>query len=341
MDAITSPVSSMSGRGWLRRHLPGLSAVIMMALAATFLAEHYGGPQLLYALLFGMSLNFLAQTPATQAGIELAARTVLRWGVALLGARITLAQVQATGWRTAAIVVIAVLSTLAFGIWLGRRLQGSTAVGVLTSGAVAICGASAAMALAAVLPRDERVQRFTLLTVAGVTALSTVCMVVYPMLARAMGLDALATGIFLGATIHDVAQVVGAGYMVSSEAGDMATVVKLLRVAMLLPVVGLAGMYFRRQTGGVTTGRAAPLPWFLLAFAALVLLSSTGWVPAQVTSLMQDASRWCLVMAIAALGAKTSIQQLAQLGWRPVTLLVANTVFLATIASGALWLGRV
>ena len=110
-------------------------------------------------------------------------------------------------------------ATLVFGILLGRRLLGSTAIGVLTAGAMAICGASAAMALASVLPRNEEMQKHTLLTVVVITVLSTACMIIYPPLTQALGLDATDAGIFLGATIHDVAQVVGAGYMISPEAG--------------------------------------------------------------------------------------------------------------------------
>lgn len=313
-----------------RQALPGVLSMAMVGLAATFLSEHYGGPQLLYALLIGMSLNFLAETPATQAGIDLAARTVLRWGVALLGARITLDQLLAMGWHTASLVVLAVLSTLCFGLWLGRRLQGSTTMGVLCGGAVAICGASAALALAAVLPRDDRLHRFTLLTAAGVTVLSTFSMVSYPLLAGWLGLDALSTGIFLGATIHDVAQVVGAGYMVSPEVGDAATLVKLLRVSLLLPVVAGVSLCLRWQGAAASSHSASVLPWFLAVFVLLMLANSAGCLAPSVTHLMGEISRGCLVSAIAALGTKTSVQQMARLGWRPVLMLVATTLFLAT-----------
>ena len=189
------------------------------------------------------------------------------------------------------------------------------------------------------LPRDERVQRFTLLTVVGVTVLSTVCMIVYPMVARLGGLDPTATGIFFGATIHDVAQVVGAGYMVSPQAGDTATLVKLLRVAMLLPVVATVALCFRDQgeEGSARGGLTAIVPWFLLAFAALMAVTSTGAVPHAATEAMNHASRWCLVVAIAGLGTRTSLQQLARLGWRPVVLLILDTVFLAGLVSGGLW----
>ncbi|MDO5625085.1 MAG: putative sulfate exporter family transporter [Pseudomonadota bacterium] len=318
--------------------VPGLMICVTIALAATFLSEHYGGPQFLYALLFGVSLNFLASSASARPGIEFASRTMLRLGVALLGARITLAQVQDTGWSTALLVVFALMATLAFGILLGRHLLGSTAIGVLTGGAVAICGASAAMALASVLPRHEETQRYTLLTVAVITLLSTLCMLIYPVLAHALGLDARATGIFLGATIHDVAQVVGAGYMISPEVGDVATVVKLMRVAMLLPVVALCALCLRQRGDDRRASPLAAMPWFLLAFAALVVLTSMEWVSPPVARTMQDASQWCLVVAIAALGTRTSVQQLAQVGWRPTAILVANTVFLVVLVGGMLTL---
>ena len=223
-------------------------------------------------------------------------------------------------------------ATLVFGILLGRRLLGSTAIGVLTAGVVAICGASAAMALASVLPRNEEMQKHTLLTVVVITVLSTACMIIYPPLTQALGLDATDAGIFLDATIHDVAQVVGAGYMISPGAGDVATVVTLLRVAMLLPVVALVGIYFGRREGGQSSSLLATVPCFLLVFAALVIVISLHWVPPPLVTAMQDTSRWCLVVAITGLGVKTSIQQLAQVGWRPIAVLLANTVFLAVFA---------
>src|SRR4029078_9955975 len=117
---------------------------------------------------------------------------------------------------------------------------------LLTGGATAICGASAALALAAAMPAHPQKQRATLFTIVGVSTLSTLAMIVYPSGAQARGLAPRTADIFLGATIHDVAQVVGAGYSLSPETGDVATVVKLLRVAMLLPLIALTVMSYRR-----------------------------------------------------------------------------------------------
>ena len=174
--------------------------------------------------------------------------------------------------------------------------------------------------------------RATLFTVIGVSALSTLALVAYPMLARALGLDDRLAGIFLGATIHDVAQVVGAGYSLSNEAGDIATLVKLMRVSMLLPVIVFAAM-LTRSRGAAAGGQRPPLlPWFAVAFAALVAINSTGWVPHAVQGAGNDLSRWCLIASIAGIGMKTHLKELAEVGFKPVALMLGETLFLAVLA---------
>jgi uncharacterized integral membrane protein (TIGR00698 family) len=203
--------------------------------------------------------------------------------------------------------------------------------GFLSGGATAICGASAALALAAALPSHPLKERATLFTVIGVSTLSTLAMIVYPMIVHALGLDAQAAGIFLGGTIHDVAQVVGAGYAVSQDTGDAATLVKLLRVAMLLPVIVFAVMLTRSRSGEGSGKRPPLLPWFAVAFALLVAINSTGVIPAPVQSFGSDVSRWLLVIAIAAIGMKTQLKELAAVGFKPIALMVGETVFLAVL----------
>jgi uncharacterized integral membrane protein (TIGR00698 family) len=320
--------------GW-SRFLPGFVTAATIALAAGFIADHHGGPQLLYALFFGMAFNFMAADARVSPGIEITSTAVLRIGVALLGARISAEQIRTLGAGTLLLVVVAVMSTIGIGLLLGRLLGRSRAEGLLTGGAVAICGASAAMAISAVLPRSEENRRMTLLAVVGVTSLSTLAMVFYPAIARSLGFDDVATGIFIGGTIHDVAQVVGAGYVHSVAAGDAATLVKLFRVMLLVPVVLLIGMAMRRRSQEASAPRALPL--FLVAFILLLVVNSIGLVPAAAADALSLVSRWCLVVAIAALGVKTSLQQFAALGWRPIALMAGETVFLAALVLVALW----
>src|SRR3954471_8203309 len=169
-----------SGHRAMTRLAPGVAAAALLAAVATFVSARYGGPQFLYALLFGMAFHFLLAHARTRAGIQFTARTVLRFGVGLLGARIAWEQVVALGGGPVLLVVVGVAGTIAFGVWMAR-LGGATAVeGLLTGGAVAICGASAALAISAVLPKTERSGHYTLITVVGVTAFSTLAMIIYP-----------------------------------------------------------------------------------------------------------------------------------------------------------------
>lgn len=327
--------------GWTRARSvwPGISLCGVVGLAAAFLSSHYGGPQLLYALLLGLALNFLSAHASLDAGITFTSKTLLRLGVALLGARITLEQVSGLGMRTALVVLLAVVATIGVALVLAPALQRTRDEGWISGVAVAICGASAAMAVAAVLPQTRSNERYTLLTIVAVTLLSTVAMVVYPMAASMLHATSAQAGIFLGATIHDVAQVVAAGTLLGPEARDTATVVKLLRVAMLAPVVVVVALVARTRASGECgasgTGKRPPLiPGFLIGFIALVGLASTDMLPHAAGEAASALSRTFLVMALAAAGIRTRLQELATLGWKPIILLTSETLFLAFLAGG-------
>jgi uncharacterized integral membrane protein (TIGR00698 family) len=311
---------------------PGILMAIVVALAAKFISEHYGAPVMLTALLIGMAFNFLTEDECKcLAGIEFSAKARLRVGVALLGLGITLQQIAATGHEVLYITVGGVLLTIACGLALSRVLGRRVRFGLLTGGAVAICGASAALAISSVLPKNEVLERDTVFTVIAVTALSTIAMILYPIIADYAGLSEIATGVFLGATIHDVAQVVGAGYSVSDLTGETATFVKLLRVAFLVPVVLILSILFAgvREPG---QKRTLPIPFFVIGFSALVVIGSYGLVPVFIKDALLDLSRWFLVIAIAALGMKTSLRKLGDVGFSAIALICALTVILAVFA---------
>lgn len=331
---IASPVARTSLQ-FVLRVMPGSLLAGVVAMAATLVSILHGGPQLLYALFFGVAFHYLSEDPKARPGIEFCSRNVLRLGVGLLGARITASQIAGLGWSTAVIVIGAVVTTLLCGRWLGRRLGLSRAEGVLSGGAVAICGASAALAISSVLPRNKENEHFTLMVVVTVTVLSTLSMIIYPLIARALHLPPELAGLFLGGTIHDVAQVVGAGYMIDHATGDYATIVKLFRVSMLTVVVVVVSAMFKNERGhpenqvlGVPDKQAL-VPWFLWLFIAMVAINSIGFVPVEIQKGLGDISRLCLVVAISALGIKTSFQKLAKAGWRPFTLLLVETIWMA------------
>jgi uncharacterized integral membrane protein (TIGR00698 family) len=317
---------------FLHEIYPGLIAAGTVGMAATWLSQHYKAPVMLFALLLGMAFRFLHEEGRCVRGIEFSARTVLRIGVALLGLRITFGQIASLGLEPVIIVVAGVATTIAFGLLLARLLGLGANFGYLSGGAVGICGASAALAISSTLPAYDKRERDTVLTVVGVTTLSTIAMIFYPVLVGALHLDNAQAGMFLGGSIHDVAQVVGAGYMISQETGDVATYVKLLRVAMLIPVVlVLSLLMFRRLAPGAHgQRRSAPqFPLFLAGFAVLVVLNSALPLPPLAVQSASSISSWCLVTAIAALGMKTSFRDLLAVGWKPVGLMVAETIWIA------------
>ncbi|RQP21236.1 YeiH family protein [Piscinibacter terrae] len=336
------PGAALAARGlaaWsaLGALVPGVALCAVIAAASGFVAGLHGGPPLLYALFFGLCFHYLHDDERTRTGIDWCSRTLLRLGIALLGARITVAQMATLGWTTMAIVVAGIAATIAAGLLLARLLRLPASQGMLSGGATAICGASAALALSAVLPRSREQERFTLVVVAGVTTLSTLAMLSYPAIARALSLPPAAAGLFLGGSIHDVAQVVGAGHLMGPAVETQATLVKLLRISFLAPVVAVVALTARSR--GLGDGTRTPvLPGFLVAFVALVALNSLGGIPAAWQPHAADVSRAGIVVAIAALGIKTSPRALMQAGWKALAMLVLETLWLASLMCIAAWL---
>ncbi|WP_210243218.1 putative sulfate exporter family transporter [Mesorhizobium sp. B2-6-5] len=279
------------------RHGPGFLVCATVGIAAQFLSDHYGTPAMLMALLLGIAFHFLAEDGRCVSGIDFTAKKVLRFGVALLGVRISVDLLLA----------------------------------LLTGGSVTICGASAAMPIAAVLPKNQFSERNLIFTVLSVTVLSTMAIIAYPLITSTLGLDHRATGGFLGGTIHDVAQVVGAGFSVSEETGETATLTKLIRVTMLAPVVLVFSLAFRNMPSACSdrSKRLPLIPGFVVDFLALATLNSFGLMSERVVSTASDVSRWALLLGIAAVGMKTALKSIFDLGREAVILIVAETLFLA------------
>ncbi|MDO5643056.1 MAG: putative sulfate exporter family transporter [Paracoccus sp. (in: a-proteobacteria)] len=335
---------TLPGRSTARKLFPGIAVSVLVAMTAQFLSEHYGAPAMLMALLLGLALNFLAEKGTrTLSGVEFSAKTVLRLGVALLGARISTQMLSDLGGVMVALVIAGIAVTILFALVAAHAFGRGWRLALLTGGSVAICGASAAMAIAAVLPRTDKSERNLAFTVLSVTVLSTIAMIAYPLLAAMLGFSALESGVFLGGTIHDVAQVVGAGFSVSPEVGETATLVKLIRVSMLAPVVLIFSLSIR--TAGLAEqiegGKRPPLlPGFVIGFLALAAMNSFGLVPERLAHLAETLSRWALLVAIAAVGIKTSLVRMLDVGGTAIALIVVETVVLAAfIMLGVLMIG--
>ena len=330
--------------------LPGLVLSGIVA-AAGYLAASYVGkvvpiPSMVIALVIGIALNPIATRPWTQPGMAFCVRTLLRWAVALLGLRVAVGDIAALGVGTGALIVVAmaatVLSGFAFARWSGR----TDGLGALVGVGTAVCGASATLACSTVVPDYRGKQTDIAFVVVAVNALATLAMLIYPPLCLLLGFDARTTGVMLGGTIHDVAQVVGAGYAVSETAGNTAVIVKLFRVFLLLPTVLAVGWYFTRK--GMRHGEArVPVPVFGIVFLILCAVNSAiplapALLPAYapVKSALVEASNWGLLLAIGALGLGTSVKTIVALGWRHIATAVATSAVIFLIITGGLMLTR-
>jgi uncharacterized integral membrane protein (TIGR00698 family) len=317
---------------------PGLALALALTGAATWIATLIHAPVAPFALVAGFLIAApLAGRLDLAPGLKVAERPLLRAGIALLGLRIALGDIAHLGVQTLVMVLGCVALTLGVGSLIGRMFGLPRGFSMLSASATAICGASAAMAVASVLPKGPEAERQTGYVVAVVATLSTIAMLAYPALAHLAGLPPEAAAIFLGASIHDVAQVAGAGYSVSPAVGDMAVTVKLVRVSLLALVVAAVAFSFAgaARAEGKSLGRAALLPGFVIAFFALAALRSTGMVPADVLPAATFASNLLIGAGVVAVGAKTSIAGLKSMGWRPLAALACQTALLCGLAFGA------
>lgn len=335
---------------WLER-VPGIAMSAVVALAGYFAAPQIAHvlpvPPIVIALLLGVALNpFVTARPIFLPGMTYCVKTLLRGAVALLGIRVSVGEIVALGPTTAALVVIAMLVTLAAAMLFARLSRQTMFYGALAGAGTAVCGASATLATATVLPNYPGKDADIAFVVVTTNSLATVAMVLYPPLCALLGFDPQTTGVMLGGSIHDVAQVVGAGYSVSPTVGNIAVIVKLFRVLLLLPTVLGIGWVLTRS--GVRHGEArVPVPVFALVFIALCLVNSVvlyepGSVPdyPQIKGGMIDASNWGLLLAIGALGLGTSLSAIIALGWRAIATVFGTTLTILVVVTGGLMLMR-
>lgn len=314
-----------------RQYLPGLAIVAAGTGAAGFIADRYGAPLTLMALLIGLALNFLSADGRLTPGLAFASRSLLRWGIVLVGVRVTFAQIWSLGPAALLAVVAIVAMTILAGIFVARRLGYDTAFGTLAGGAVAICGASAAMALATTLGERRIGQAQLTLVLVVISGMSAAAMVLYPIAAHALGMGDLPAGFLLGASIHDVAQALGAGYSYSPAAGAIAAIVKLTRVALLAPALAVIALFLPRGTAGT---KGPGIPWFVVGFFAMAGINSTGVIPAGVAHGAEAVAAALLAAAVTATAIRSPLSQLLEAGPRPVIV-----VAVATLAAFALSLG--
>jgi uncharacterized integral membrane protein (TIGR00698 family) len=332
----------------LHQGLPGLLLASAIA-AAAFGLKALSLPgisrisPLMLAILLGMLVrNLLGRPEIARAGIALCLRAPLRTGIVLLGLQVTLAEILGIGFAGLAILTFALLGTFFFTLWLGERLGVRSGLTMLIATGTGICGASAIVAANTVVRDTEEAVAYALATV---TLFGTIAMFSYPVLGGMLPLDARAYGLWTGASVHEVAQVVAAGFARGQATGEFATVAKLARVLMLAPLVIGMGLWMQRRLakdaapGSTAVLGKVPMPWFVFGFLAMVLLAGTGWIPTELRASANTLAQLLLALALAAVGLETDVRKLIAQGWQPLALGAAATAFIAssTLALALLW----
>lgn len=329
--------------GKLRSLAPGLAVCFGIAIIALLLRNLTGIAALnavVVALVLGVGLGVLIGRRASlNPGIGYAVRPVLRAAIVLLGLQLTLGMLWALGPAALVLAVVVVAATLPFTVWLGRVMGVDRGLAILIGTGTAICGASAIVAANQVVRgRDEDVTY----SLAVITLCGTVALVAFPYLAELMGLSARVYGLWAGAAIHEVVQAVGAAAAGGEEASQSGTVMKLARVFLLAPAVLVLGWWVARSAAAAAdaTRVKAPVPWFAFGFLALVVLGSTGLVPAFAVEASRFLVPLMLAASVAALGLQTDLRALHARGAAPLLLGVASTLFITVLAlAGVLLVG--
>jgi uncharacterized integral membrane protein (TIGR00698 family) len=316
--------------------LPGLLLCAALATGGFWLADlawvkgtlHVSA--LLLVILLGMAWKSLLPEPeAVLPGIRLAQRPVLRWAVAGLGFRLSMGELWRIGAPALAVVVLSTGAALAFGWWVARRLGVPEKLGILLGVGSSICGASAVVAADSVVQGERRDAAVAL---GIITLLGTVGIVVYPLLGHALGMPEFLYGVWTGASLHEMAQVVAAAFGMSDEAARVATVVKLARISLLAPVVLYLGWSLRHRHVAAGRAHVAPVPWFLVLFVIFAGINSLGIVPARWLDLVRRADLWLLCVGMAGVGLQTGFSDLRSAGARAILAGALQWLVLAVVS---------
>jgi uncharacterized integral membrane protein (TIGR00698 family) len=317
--------------------LPGLLLASTVAMTAYLVRQLPGmatfSPQIL-SIMLGIAFHNLVGTPsAAKAGVTFSLRRLLRIAIILLGLQLTITEVIEVGGRGIGIIAATLVATFAFTVWMGKLLGVDRKLAQLIAAGTSICGASAVIATNTVTDAHDEDVAYA---VACVTVFGSVAMFTYPLLPGLLQLDPHAFGLWSGASIHEIAQVIAAAFQDGQRAGQFATVAKLSRVMLLAPVVIALGLMARGAskddpaTG--TSSARPPMPWFVLGFVALVGVNSLIAIPAETKIWVAATTTFLLSVALAAMGLETDIRKLTAKGIRPALLGALAFLFIASFS---------
>lgn len=336
--AVAAPGNGRGGKTWAAFALGSLLCVGVTgaAYALRWTLDWRWLSPLILSFLIGAALTAALPAKGDLAqGVGSAGRLLLRAGVALLGLQVALGSLMAAGFAGLVTAVVVVASTLVVAVLLGSALGVERRLVLLLGAGTAICGASAVVATGEVVRARREDVGYALVSI---TALGKLGMIAFPMLGRWFGLPDQAYGVWTGASLHEVAQVVGAGFAVSPEAGEAATIQKLARVVLLAPALVCLSVIDRRvhrsQAGYAADdqGTTSPVPVYVVIFLLLAGLNSSGLIPTFLSDVSRIVTPALLAAGLAAVGLQTRVKSIVTEGWRSLLLVILVSLWTGVIA---------
>jgi uncharacterized integral membrane protein (TIGR00698 family) len=313
--------------------LPGLALAAGIAALAFVVRQVPGlgvlSPMIL-SILIGIAFHNLIGTPArAKPGVTFSLKRVLRLAIVLLGLQLTAQQIAEVGVTGVALIAVTLIATFVFTKWVARLIGVDRKLAELIAAGTSICGASAVIATNTVTDAHDEDVAYA---VACVTVFGSIAMFLYPALTGLLQLSPRAFGLWSGASIHEIAQVVAAAFQAGPEAGNYGTIAKLSRVTMLAPLVitlGVLASRKRRHLGESAARGKAPIPYFVLGFIGLVILNSVLTIPPGIKAWIVVGTTFLLSLALAAMGLETDIRKLRAKGFQPLLLGAVAWLFIA------------
>ena len=314
-----------------KKYVSGLIVVFFVASLSYALSFIYNAPAMLFALLLGMTISFINHSKKFADGIDFAASVLLKIGIVLMGFRLVFEDINAFGFLPIGCIFLIVLLTLCFGIGLSYFFKKNITLGLVSGAGVAICGASAVLAVNAVLPTKLQKSNNSIFVIVTITILSTLSMIIFPVFAKFFDLSNFVSGFLIGSTIHDVAQVVGAGYSINDDAGILATFFKMVRVLALPVVILVVSYWYNSRDRSVLN-----FPIFILGFLVTAFLANSVEFPDFIINSSVTISSWLLVCAIAAIGMKTQFSDMKKVDLSLFLFVTMESIFILLVSLGFL-----
>ena len=299
----------------------GIALASALALVAMVLGQWQptvGGP--VFAILLGLLIrNTFGLMPVFQPGLVFASKHVLQWSIIALGFGLSLTQVVQTGVDSLWVTLTTVAVAFIVAALLGRLLKVPDKLRTLIGAGIAICGGSAIAAIAPIINPKEHETAFAISTI---FLFNVVAVLVFPFLGHVLSMSDIGFGLWAGTAINDTSSVVAAAYSYSTEAGDYATVVKLTRATLIIPIclvyVFLEVKRQKQQGSGFSIRRL--IPWFIVWFVVASAVRSTGLLPPDLLEILQGLATFLMVLALAAIGLSSNMRVMLRTGWQPVAL---------------------